>query len=386
MGSTQPHTYPTDRHELSVGGLQSVIVSFIFTALATVAVILRFYVRRIKRVTPFPEDWMIVAALVVDWVSVVFVCLVAFDGGLGWQFGQASPEALQNGLKFALTGEILFNFTTGFVKVSICVTLMRIFPSKNFRLAAVLIAVMSVLFQISSILKNFLICKPLAHYWNKSVPGHCGNETVAYGMTGAVDLLTDIAIFILPIRPLSRLQMAPTKKLALYATFGLGLLTLIAGALRVYANIITDFGTDFVHSVPLVIIFTEIQAAVGIIVSCLILMRPLLDRVVSGYKNYQSRSGSGSRSTSGAGSAVKGRDWLGRSASMGTGTQKTGVQREGEGVGMLVKGFGREGTFLWLGESGDEVPLQRAEAQGRQGDWSGMLSSRFLHEVYIGTV
>ncbi|KAI9667661.1 MAG: hypothetical protein M1821_000478 [Bathelium mastoideum] len=258
--------------------------------------------------------------------------------------------------------------------------------SKNFRLAAVLIAVISVLFQISSILKNFLICKPLAHYWNKSIAGHCGNETVAYGMTGAVDLLTDIAIFVLPIRPLSRLQMAPTKKLALYATFGLGLLTLVAGALRVYANIITDFGTDFVHSVPLVIIFTEIQAAVGIIVSCLILMRPLLDRVVSGYKSYQSRSGSGSRITSGAGSAVKGRGWMGRDTSMGTGTQKTGVQGEGEGGGMLVKGFGREGTFLWLGESGDEVPLRRAEGQGWQGGWSEMPSSRFLHEVYIGTV
>ena len=64
MDPENSHTYPTDKHELSTGGVQAIIVSFIFTALATVAVALRFYVRQIKRIRPLAEDWMIVAALV----------------------------------------------------------------------------------------------------------------------------------------------------------------------------------------------------------------------------------------------------------------------------------------------------------------------------------
>lgn len=58
----QPASSRTD--DLSTGGLTAVVVSFIFTFLATIAVGLRFWVRRIKRVGVLVEDWLIVAALV----------------------------------------------------------------------------------------------------------------------------------------------------------------------------------------------------------------------------------------------------------------------------------------------------------------------------------
>ena len=52
------------RNPLSHGGQTAIVVSFIFSFLATIAVGLRLYVRRIKRIGVLMEDWLILAALV----------------------------------------------------------------------------------------------------------------------------------------------------------------------------------------------------------------------------------------------------------------------------------------------------------------------------------
>jgi hypothetical protein len=49
---------------LSNGGLTATIISFVFSFLATIFVVLRFWVRRMRRLTVLVEDWLILAALV----------------------------------------------------------------------------------------------------------------------------------------------------------------------------------------------------------------------------------------------------------------------------------------------------------------------------------
>lgn len=59
---------------LSSGGLTATIVSFVFSFLATIFVVLRFWVRRMRRLTVLLEDWLILAALVRSsrWASLYF--------------------------------------------------------------------------------------------------------------------------------------------------------------------------------------------------------------------------------------------------------------------------------------------------------------------------
>lgn len=52
------------RNDLSGGGTTAIVLSFLFTSLATIAVALRFWTRRIKRIGTFIEDWLILVALV----------------------------------------------------------------------------------------------------------------------------------------------------------------------------------------------------------------------------------------------------------------------------------------------------------------------------------
>lgn len=54
----------TPRHDLSDGGHTAIVTSFVFSFLSTIAVGLRFYVRRVKSKGVFVEDWLILTALV----------------------------------------------------------------------------------------------------------------------------------------------------------------------------------------------------------------------------------------------------------------------------------------------------------------------------------
>ena len=81
------------------------------------------------------------------------------------------------------------------------------------------------LFWIYDMLATFLICRPLAFVWNKSIPGgRCGNTTAAYIVIHSINFVTEVFLAILPIPVLWGLQMPTRKKLELSIMFGLGTL------------------------------------------------------------------------------------------------------------------------------------------------------------------
>jgi hypothetical protein len=59
--------------------------------------------------------------------------------------------------------------------------------------------------------------------WDPTVKGHCGHGRVAYALFSIFDIITDVAIVILPLRLLARLQMEKIYKIALIGVFAFGL-------------------------------------------------------------------------------------------------------------------------------------------------------------------
>ena len=69
-----------------------------------------------------------------------------------------------------------------------------------------------------------LICKPIAYNWDTTIEGgSCANQTEAFEAVGILNLLTDIAIIILPMPWLWTLQLPITKKIGLTGIFGIGI-------------------------------------------------------------------------------------------------------------------------------------------------------------------
>jgi hypothetical protein len=109
-------------------------------------------------------------------------------------------------------------------KLSYLAFYLRIFVSRGFRIAARVIMGCACAYWTGSMLQIFLICHPLEKSWNPLLPGYCASQNVAFSTIGAFNLLTDLLIMALPVHFIWKLQMSIATKVALYGTFGLGLL------------------------------------------------------------------------------------------------------------------------------------------------------------------
>ena len=71
----------------------------------------------------------------------------------------------------------------------------------------------------------FFMCQPFAFNWDQTIPGgHCGNQVLSYKYTGAINLITDVVVLVLPMPYLYSLQLAVYKKVVLMVTFAIGFL------------------------------------------------------------------------------------------------------------------------------------------------------------------
>ena len=78
---------------------------------------------------------------------------------------------------------------------------------------------------LATVLMGFLMCKPFAFNWDQTIPdGQCGNQVLSYQVTGALNLLTDLIVLLLPMPYLYGLNLALYKKVVLMVTFAVGLL------------------------------------------------------------------------------------------------------------------------------------------------------------------
>ena len=109
-------------------------------------------------------------------------------------------------------------------KLSVLFFYHRIFPSYRFLIISYIIGIVTLAWFITFIFLQFFSCVPLNYYWDKTIPGgHCIDEhIIAYYGTSPGDIVTNVAILILPIPYLWSLQMELPRRLALIAIFLLG--------------------------------------------------------------------------------------------------------------------------------------------------------------------
>lgn len=114
----------------------------------------------------------------------------------------------------------------------------------------------------------------------ETIAGHCGSTMAAYISLGVLDVVLDMAVFALPIPSLYKLQLPKHRKIALVATFALGLFTIVAGVMRLVAVVRIDFGSELEQGQVGDTYWCAIEASIGIVVACALTLRPLLDRML----------------------------------------------------------------------------------------------------------
>ena len=78
-------------------------------------------------------------------------------------------------------------------------------------------------FWLASTIATLVNCRPLKYSWiGLSLEEYCFNYNVFWMATGAVEVVIDTAILILPIRMVLRLQLSRTTKASIILVFLLG--------------------------------------------------------------------------------------------------------------------------------------------------------------------
>jgi hypothetical protein len=75
-----------------------------------------------------------------------------------------------------------------------------------------------------SILEVCLICRPLAAQWDPNTGGACGNQIASFVTIEVLGLALDVAILLLPVKPLIRLRVTMKQKLTLLFVFNSGIM------------------------------------------------------------------------------------------------------------------------------------------------------------------
>ena len=132
---------------------------------------------------------------------------------------------------------------------------------------------------IMSFLTAFLNCTPMSYNWDTSISGSCDNATATLISAGVLDVIIDLSIFVSPMPCTWQLQLPTRVKIALTSLFALTVCDICTGILRVWSLINYDNSSDWTYVGALPWLFSILQPGAGIIIACLILMRPLLDKL-----------------------------------------------------------------------------------------------------------
>ena len=203
-------------------------------------------------------------------------------------------------LEFSAISEALNVIGIGVVKITVCLTLLRVVERGRRRISQFLwcLLVFIAVTHLALAMLFFLHCRPLAALWNPHVHGSClsTHTTVLAGYIGfAIDVVTDLVCAGIPILVIHRLQMNLQTKVALCLLMGLGMFTAgcaVAKAITLNGVFADDYTWGFTKPAT----WAAVEQFVGIIIASVPALRPLFRsflekphsflRIFSGTKRY----------------------------------------------------------------------------------------------------
>jgi hypothetical protein len=143
--------------------------------------------------------------------------------GLGKHWVELSPEAITNHLKLELAMIFTYIPAVCLPKLAILTLYLRIFTSKFYRYATYIVAVVPIVTALVSTIIAFSMCRPFAYNWDKNIQGgHCIDKERVYTWISLPNIVTDVAMLILPIPVIWQLQMSRYQKIGLMLTLMTG--------------------------------------------------------------------------------------------------------------------------------------------------------------------
>ncbi|KAL1987071.1 hypothetical protein VTN96DRAFT_4945 [Rasamsonia emersonii] len=278
MGVLQERALPRSAGTPQSRGNLALVITVVLTSLAIFVVAVRMFTR-IGLVKLFGrEDGMIMLSLT---FSIVYMALVISQVhfGMGEHVYDLPPDVLKAQLMRLWLAIPMYNCSLWCTKYSILFQYLRIFPGRPIRITCYTIMGIVTIYSSWAVVSGYLNCIPVAKFWDRSIPGNCLSFEALWFFNAAMNLITDIALLILPMPVLNALQLPRKQRLALMAVFAIGGVVCITSMLRLKAlkeiAVSTDESWDNVDAA----FWTAAECNVAIICASLPYLRPLIVRI-----------------------------------------------------------------------------------------------------------
>ena len=156
----------------------------------------------------------------------VLTCILGLTiyAGEGRHVELMTPEKVVAYKKIEFATSLAYPPAVNLPRLGMLCLYLRIFPrTSRYRYAAHFIIGLVVLSWVVIQLVQLTWCIPVRYFWDKSIPGgHCIDTVQFENWASFPNLVTDVAIFILPIPVVWNLQMSVKQKIGVSLTFATG--------------------------------------------------------------------------------------------------------------------------------------------------------------------
>ncbi|CAK7199175.1 hypothetical protein SEUCBS139899_001847 [Sporothrix eucalyptigena] len=238
------------------------VVSIVFASISLGMLLLRLYLRcRVLKASGL-DDWtMLIAQMLAIVVSVATVLETKY--GLGRHvWGIASKNEI-NQLNYLYINIILYNLTMNVIKISFLLQYYRIFHSDRIR--------------------NICFCMMVTSGW-------CLHTLPIWYFSSAMNIVTDAAIFLIPLPSVVRLQLPPRQKIVILFVFCLGFGVCAISVARALTLRSASDTHDPTWDNTDAAIWSVVEMNCAILCSSVPTLRPLFARKLSGLKSTLSRT------------------------------------------------------------------------------------------------
>ncbi|KAJ5102120.1 hypothetical protein NUU61_004342 [Penicillium alfredii] len=245
-------------------------VNSLFIAIATLGVVGRVAARLLKKLPFGLDDWAICVALAWDWAlyGIFTRCAKVGLGKHRDAVGEANVAAFQKLLYFFQLFYILGPPT---IKLSLLFLYRRIFTSPKFLRIIYGLGALIAVWLIVSVFLAIFDCVPIHSFWTGG--GKC-LDFKKFGIGYAiVNIVTDIAVWLLPIPMIWDVQLRVGQKIALSLIFLLGLFDCAAAFTRLMTSMLVLGEYDVMWVYSRAILWSIIEISIGILCTCLPTMR-----------------------------------------------------------------------------------------------------------------
>lgn len=247
----------------------------IFFVLCPIAVSTKLWSRTRKGGTLGWDDLTNVLALVFA-LATGGVLLDCCAHGYGRHWATLGLDDQHEAMKLFYVSQITYKTSINLTKSSILLLYLRIFGTiRWFRHACVLMLTCVAVYWVASTAGTVLQCTPVQRAFIPTLPGHCIDNRAFWYANAGFSIATDLVILVLPMAPVTTLEISRVQKAALMFVFTLGIFVVITSCLRI-TTIDVQAGTrDKTYDIASTM-WTVIEMNVAIVCSCLPQLRPLV--------------------------------------------------------------------------------------------------------------